>query len=73
MSFESVSDAELRTRIERVQQLVDWLRDHDEPRAAVGELLADMRAELERRASRRSVAAGGGSGRPGGRSGALPT
>jgi hypothetical protein len=73
MSFESVSDAELRARIGRVQQLVDWLRDNDEPRAAVGELLADMQAELARRASRRSVAMEGGAGSAEGRPGARPT
>jgi hypothetical protein len=73
MSFQSVSDAELRARIERVQQLIDWLRDHDERRDAVGELLADMEAELARRASRRSAAAEGSADRPAGRSGARPT
>jgi hypothetical protein len=73
MSFESVSDAELRARIERVQQLVEWLRDHDEPRAAVGELLADMQAELARRALRRSMTTEGSAGQPGRRSGARPT
>jgi hypothetical protein len=52
MSFGSVSDAELRAQIDRVQQLADWLRQHDEGRAAVMKLLAGMRAELTRRASR---------------------
>jgi hypothetical protein len=55
MSFQSVSDADLRRQVERVRQLVDWLGDRHERRAATATLLADMEAELGRRTLGASV------------------
>jgi hypothetical protein len=67
-SLELMPESELQDAIERVRQLVDWLGERSERRAAMSGLLAGMEDELARRMAARGGDCGGASKgrRPGG-------